>query len=143
MEKVVGIDVPLLGILNGRDCIYIDNVIQDNYDNLEFKGEINGYLADKIKEKKWIPYSLVFHKVIAYFSCELDTYENIDAYGYLDYTDFNVVENSQWLTNFPIRKDFDKSLYKHYQLFTYNIVYNIIAVSFDFDIDVNFHGKKF
>ena len=141
MEKVVGVEIPALGVLNGRDCIYIDNVTQDNYDNLEFKGEINGYLADKIKDEKWIPYTLIFHRVIAYFSCELDTYENIDAYGHLDYTDFNIVENSQWLANLPIRKDFDKSLYKHYQLFTYDIVYNIIAVSFD--ISANLPGTKF
>ena len=34
MEKVVGVEVENLGILNGRDCIYIDTVKQDNYDNL-------------------------------------------------------------------------------------------------------------
>lgn len=140
MEKVVGVEVPAFGILNGRDCIYIDTVTQDDYDNLIFKGEINGYLADKIKDEKWIPYTLIFHRVIAYFSCELDTYENIDSYGHLDYTDFNIVENSQWLANFPIREDFDKSIYKHYQLFTYDYVYNIIAVSFDINSQLCKHN---
>ena len=141
MEKVVGVEDPVLGILNGRDCIYIDTVVQDNYDNLEFKGEINGYLASKIKERKWIPYTLTFHRVIACFSCELDSYENMDTYGHLDYTDFNIVENSQWLEKFPLRSDFYKSDYKHYQLFTYDIVYNIIAVSFDLSCDI--HGRKY
>lgn len=141
MEKVVGVEVENLGILNGRDCIYIDTVKQDNYDNLVFEGEINGNLASKIRDSKWIPYTLSFHRVIAYFSCELDSYENMDPYGHLDYTDFNVVENSKWLADFPMREDFEKSDYKHYQLFTYDFVYNIIAVSFDIKFDLL--GRKF
>lgn len=135
MEKVVEIETPIFGMLNGRDCIYINSVTQDNYGNLIFKGEINGNLADKIKNDKWFTYTLTFHRVITYFCCELDTYENIDNYGYLDYSDFNVIENSKWLANFPIREDFDKSIYNHYQLFTYDYVYNIIAVSFDISSD--------
>lgn len=141
MEKVVGVEVEALGILNGRDCVYIDTVKQDNYDNLVFEGKINGNLASNIKDSKWIPYTLSFHRVIAYFACELDSYENMDSYGHLDYTDFNIIENSQWLADFPLREDFDKSEYKHYQLFTYDFVYNIIAVSFDIKYDLP--GRKF
>lgn len=136
MEKVVGIALPELGILDGRDCIYIDTVTQDDLDNLAFKGSINGLLAEKIRDERWIPYTLTFHRVIACFFSELDTYENMDTYGHLDFTDFNIVENSQWLANLPIREDFDKSLFKHYQLFTYDMVYNIIAVSFDLHADL-------
>ena len=134
MEKVVGIKLPELGTLNGRDCIYLDTVTQDNCGDLILKGEINGILADKIKEEKWIPYTLAFHDVIAFFSCESDTYENMDRYGHFDRTDFNVVENSKWLAEIPIREDYERSAYKHYQLFTYDVVYNIIAVSFDIEI---------
>lgn len=85
---------------------------------------------------KWIPYNLIFHRVIAYFSCELDTYENIDIYDHLDYSDFNWVKNSQWLAKFSIRKDLDKSIYKHYQVFTYDYVFNIIAVSYELISDL-------
>ena len=134
-EKIVPIEHEKLGKLNGRDCIYIDRVSQDDMDNLIFKGEISGHLAEKIKADRFIPYKLTFHRVISYFVCELDTYENIDNSAHLDYSCFNIVENSRWLDGLPVRKDFDKSIYKHYQVFTYDFVYNIVAV--DFDIAVN------
>ncbi len=131
-EKIVSLKHQQTGELNGRDCIYIDRVTQDDMDNLTFKGEINCWLAEKIKTEKFIPYKLTFHRVVTYFVCELDTYENIDHSAHLDYSCFNFVENSKWLENFPVREDFDKSIYKHYQVFTYDFVYNIIAVDFDF-----------
>ncbi|MDE5583258.1 MAG: hypothetical protein K2J08_06115 [Ruminococcus sp.] len=133
-EKIVSVKTAKLGGLNGRDCIYIDTVTQDDMDNLVFQGEINGFLAEKIKTDRFIPYKLTFKRVIAYFSCELDTYENIDNSAHLDYSCFNIVKNSKWLESLPVRKDFDKSIYKHYQVFTYDFVYNIIAVDFDFKI---------
>lgn len=136
MEEVINIEDQTLGMLWGRDCIYIDTVTQDDMDNLIIKGDINGFLARKINDDIWIPYNLIFHRVIAYFSCEIDTYENIDTYDHLDYSDFNWVKNSQWLAGFPIRKDFDKSIYKHYQVFTYDFVFNIIAVSYELNYDL-------
>jgi len=129
-ERIVSVKHEQLGELNGRDCIYIDTVVQDDMDNLIFKGEINGFLAEKIRDRRFIPYKLTFKRVIAYFVSELDTYENIDHSAHLDYSCFNIVENSKWLESLPIRSDFDKSIYKHYQVFTYDFVYNIIAVDF-------------
>lgn len=131
-EKIISVKTEKFGVLNGRDCIYIDTVTQDDMDNLIFRGDISGRLAEKIKADGFIPYQLAFHRVIAYFVCELDTYENIDNSAHLDYSSFNIVEGSKWLESLPIRQDFDKSIYKHYQVFTYDFVYNIIAVDFDF-----------
>ncbi len=128
------IELERTGRLNGRDCIYIETVTQDDMDNLIFKGEINGFLAEKIKTDRFLPYQLTFHRVVTCFVCELDTYENIDSLSHLDYSCFNIVENSQWLESLPIRRDFEKSLYSHYQVFTYDFVYNIIAVDFDFSV---------
>ena len=133
-ENIVSVKTAKLGRLNGRDCIYIDMVTQDDMDNLIFKGEINGWLAEKIRKDIFIPYTLTFKRIIAYFSCKLDTYENIDNSAHLDYSCFNIVNGSKWLESLPVRSDFDKSIYKHYQVFTYDFVYNIIAVDFDFKI---------
>lgn len=137
MEKVINIEDETLGILDGRDCIYIDMVTQNDMDDLIIKGEINGHLASKIRNDKWIPFTFTFHRVIAYFSCEIDTYENIDTYNYLNHSDFILVNNSQWLAAFPIRKDFNKSIFKHYQVFTYDYVFNIIAVSYELNCDLD------
>lgn len=131
MEKAIPIETDHLGILNGRDCIYLDTVQQNDIDDLTFEGDINGSLVSKRKdEKEWFSYKLTFKRVIAYFACELDTYENLAGAGHLETSCFDLIEESTWLHSLPIRKDFDKAIYKHYRLFTYDMVYNIIAVSY-------------
>ncbi len=142
MERFVDIEDGVLGKLNGRDCIYIDTVTLDGYDSLIFSGEINGDLASKIRDEKWVPYTLKFRRVLAYFACELDTYENLCGTDYLDHSDFTVIENSERLAEFPIRKDFDRSLYKHFRVFTYDVVFDIFAVDFDLKADME-RAKNF
>lgn len=97
-----------------------------------FTGEINGNLISKRRvEEEWVPYKLKFKRVLAYFSCKMDTYELLAGTDHLDSSDFDVIEESSWLKSLPVRSDFDKNIYKHYHLFTYDVVYNIIAVSYD------------
>lgn len=136
MDDIFDIETEALGVLYGRDCIYIDTVTLDNMDSLTFSGEINGYLASKIQKEEWIPYRLEFKRVLAHFSCELDTYENIEGTRYLDYSDFTVIKNSTKLLKLPIRGDFDRSEYKHFRVFTYDVVFDIFAVSYDFFADL-------
>ena len=133
MEKFIDIEDAKLGILNGRDCIYINKVTFGRYDSLMFTGEINGRLASKIRDEKWVPYRLVFKRVISYSACELDTFLNREYGGYMtfDYSDFTVVENSKRLEELPIREDFDRSIYKHFRVITYDFVFDIFAVSFE------------
>ena len=125
MEKLINISDDVLGVLKGRDCIFLDTVMQDGKGDLVFKGEINGSLASKINKDVWIPYTLTFHQVIAYSSCELDVYTDMAD------SDLDIVENSKRLAELPAGNDMDKSKYKHYRLFTYDYVYDILAVSFD------------
>lgn len=136
MEKIVDIEDNVLGKLDGRDCLYIDTVTLDSDDLLTFSGEINGCLASKIRAEKWIPYTLKFSRVLAYFACELDTYENLCGTDYLDHGDFTVIENSERLAKLPIRKDFDRSLYKHYRVFTYDVVFDIFAAEHELKADM-------
>lgn len=136
MEKAIAINT-CLGVLNGRDCIYLDLMKQDDLDNLTFTGEINGHLVSMHKsEKRWLPYTLTFQRVLAYFACELDTYENLAGMGHPDGSSFDLIEDSTWLKFLPLREDFDKDLYQHYRLFTYDVVYNIIAVSYSLEAEL-------
>ena len=137
MEKIADINDAKLGMLNGRDCIYIDTVTLDGYDSLTFSGEINGRLASKLRADKWIPYTLVFKRVISYFACELDTYENLCGMGYPDHSDFTVIENSERLAKLPIRGDFDRSIYKHFRVFTYDVVFDVFAVDYELNADLD------
>lgn len=134
MEKVTAIHTEL-GILRGRDCIYLDVVRQeDNSGDLIFTGEINGALVSApLKEQEWFPYTLIFEKVLACFFCELDTYEAMAEGQTYDGGSFAEVQDSQWLKKLPIRGNW-KDSYKHYRLFTYDVVYDILAPDYQLTI---------
>ncbi|MCM1120015.1 MAG: hypothetical protein NC543_11745 [bacterium] len=138
MEKLIAIDT-CLGVLRGRDCIFLDRVEQNDRGNLTFSGEINSVLTSKSKRnsqgEKWVPFTLAFHNVIACFSCELETYGNIMEASDLLGSDFDIIENSKWLESLPVRKDYHKDMYKHFRIYTYDIVYNIVADSYILEID--------
>ena len=130
MEQAVPIETRV-GILSGRDCIHLDTVIQDaNKNVIVFAGDISGTLVSKAVD--WMPYKLTFIQVLAYFCCELDTYENLVKTT--SCSSFVLMENSAWLESLPIRYDYDKNAYKHYRLFTYDDVYDIIATKYEFEI---------
>ena len=130
MDKIIPIET-VVGFLTGRDCVYLDKVTQDvNSGVLVFEGDINGNLV--VCEKEWLPYKLKFTQVLMYFCCELDTYGNLTEIEYS--SSFDLVENSTWLEALPIRKDYDKKEYKHYRLFTYDDVFDVIATGYEFEL---------
>lgn len=113
MEKATAVNT-CLGVLKGRDCIYLDQVKQDGLNNLTFTGDINGHLVSQHRdEKDWFPYTLTFRRVLAYFSCELDTYKNMAGTEYIAGSSFDLIEDSTWLKSLPVREDFDKGIYDH------------------------------
>lgn len=119
-----------LGYLEGRDCIYLDKIIGNSYD-VKFIGEIF-----ERNSKVFIPYELTFDSVISLFSCELDTYYNLEYKRLLDkkesnISSFMVIENSEYLNKLPLREDYDKKEYIHYRLKTYDVVFDIIARSYE------------
>ena len=136
--KYIDINDNDLGVLSGRDCVYIDTVTLDHMDSLTFKGEINGLLASKIRDYKWIPYKLTFKRVISYSSCELDTFLNREYRGYMPFGHgcFTEVQNSRLLAKLPIRYDFDRSIYKHFRVFTYDVVFDIFAAGYELTADL-------
>lgn len=100
MEHNHLIELEELGVLYGRDCIFVDNVVQTG-STLKFKGKINGRLASKIHDNIWIPYELTFKQVIKYSSCELDTFEasRNEAYATCK-ASFFIIQNSECLKKF-------------------------------------------
>ena len=132
MEKAIAVKT-CLGVLKGRDCIYLDQVKRDDLNNLIITGDINGHLISQHRdEKDWFPYTLTFRRVLTHFACELDTYENLAETRHLNHSSFDLIEDSTWLKSLLVREDFNKDIYQHYRLFTYDVVYNIIAVSYEF-----------
>ena len=129
MQKFIPIETPL-GILQGRDCIYLDDLNQNQYNYLTFKGEFSTY---SIEEPHFLPYTLTFHSCISYFACELDTYINLSKDPVK--ASFVLIENSKWLKKLPIREDYPKSHYKHYRIYTYDVVYDIIATGYELKLE--------
>lgn len=62
METLTAIQTEL-GILQGRDCVYLNTLIQDDFGHLTLSGDINGHLIyNNTNKKDWISYQLVFNK---------------------------------------------------------------------------------
>lgn len=121
-----------LGILKGRDCIYLDKVYK-NARSYIFEGEINGRLLNNGKEG-FIKYKLEFKNVVSIFTCELNTYDAINAnsvYG------FEIVEDSKYLKIIAANDELDIKSLKHYRLKTYDDVFDIIAEEYVLEIGDN------
>lgn len=136
MENILTIEDEKLGILHGRDCIFVDSVIQTD-STLKFKGEINGNLASKIKNAIWIPYELIFKNVIKYVSYELDTYEaDENEIQAMNKGSLVIIQDSHYLKNISVRDDYNKNDYKHFIVYTYDFVYNVFAVDYELKSDL-------
>ena len=114
------------GYLENRS-IYYDK-LEDDLRSTNFTGEI-------FLNIEFIPYVLVFHHVLSMFSCELDTYFNLNPYH--GASSFMIIKNSTWLKKLPVREDFNKNDYTHYRLYTYDDVFDIIAASFELSFEIN------
>ncbi|MBQ8752307.1 MAG: hypothetical protein IJZ13_04300 [Clostridia bacterium] len=117
-----------VGFLQGRDCIFLDTVMQKGCE-LTLSGELSGALVNK--ERDWIPYTFIFYGVIAYRSCELDAY----LYSYEDEPtpySFVQVKESRWIAG--VSPQVDKNTLCHYRVYTYDYVYDIMATGYEMDI---------
>lgn len=121
-----------LGILKGRDCIYLDKVYKKDRSYL-FEGEINDRLLNNGKDG-FIKYKLEFKNVISMFTCELDSYDAINTNGVYS---FEIIENSKYLKTIAVNDELDIKSLKHYRLKTYNDVFDIIAEDYVFEIGDN------
>ena len=134
MENIIDIKDKTLGVLSGRDCIYLDTLTQDEFGNLTFKGEINGTLAEKMPGLAWIPYTLKFRGVAAYHVYGLDAYFGIASSACE--SSFCMVENSEWLSSLIIKTGENEAEYRHYRLYTYDFAYNIIAKDHEMELNI-------
>ena len=80
-----------------------------------------------------------FHQEMHYLNRDIaektarECYPEIRDFTYdIAGSSFDLIEDSTWLKSLPVREDFDKGIYQHYRLFTYDDVYDIIAVSYEF-----------
>jgi hypothetical protein len=116
-----------VGVLNGRDVIFLDSV-EYNLSTLRFEGEFTASLASAYQGKEEdISYILVFTGVMYYAAWELDLYPNDRDIE----SSFDKVENSpllKTLKNSGSEKMTDQ--HQHFVLSTYDDVYEIVALDY-------------
>jgi hypothetical protein len=118
-----------LGIINGRDAIYLDLVEHKN-NVLTFSGEINSELIGKniTGSNDFIKYTLSFFETIFYKCWELDYYDNekLLASSFDVVNDSKLIEEINLLENIRKNKKITEN-HKHYILATYDYIYEIVS----------------
>lgn len=130
-EKIIPIETEY-GILSGRDTIHLDLIESSGY-KYTFTGQV------KVNDEFKI-YNLEFNNVISLFTSELDIYEEkyYEMYKTIPPYSFMEIESSssKFLKDFnkQIINRFDKNDYKHYRLYTYDYVYDLLAKDYELNI---------
>jgi hypothetical protein len=116
-----------VGVLNGRDAIFLDSV-EYKFGTLRLEGHFNANLASAYQGREEdIPYILVFTGVMYYAAWELDLYPNDRDIE----SSFDKVENSPLLKT--LKNDGSEKMtdqHQHFVLSTYDDVYEIVALDY-------------
>lgn len=116
-----------LGILKGRDCIYLDKVsFQNGLNTLVLKGEINGNLCSLPRKGEFISYSAIFRGVIALKMIELDSWD------FKSQSSFDLIKNSSWIRELGGKVNTE---HRHYLIQTYDEVFEIVCSEVEFQIN--------
>ncbi|HEX9059665.1 MAG TPA: hypothetical protein VF941_05770 [Clostridia bacterium] len=115
-----------LGMLEGRDGFYLDDVIQSFSPNkLTFIGEINGKLCtNNPTGHKWFTYELSFNLIQA-FDCR-----ELEICKWKVESSFDEIQDSELITELGLCG----KGYQHYTLSTYDYMYSIIAKGYELKI---------
>ena len=120
----------VLGIIKGRDAIFLDDALYDGY-RIELRGEFSSNLCSKSNEPdSYIGYSLTFVGVMGITVIELDLNNDFGV------SSFDRVINSAWISEMRSR-DLTakvKPNLEHYFVATYDDVFNIACESFEVKI---------
>ena len=115
-EKRLSIETSL-GILYGRDAIYLDLLLQE-FSKIEFEGNFTTALCSKYNgSNNRIKYNIKFYGVIFFSGCELDNYQD----------ELKMVSSFDIILNSKIIEKFNSKNKKHFIFATYDYVYEIIA----------------
>jgi len=113
-----------LGILKGRDCIFLDEVkLEIGQNNLILLGEINGDLCSREQSGLYIPYEISFNGVLALKMIELDSWD------YNSKSSFDEIMESNWIKELGGKV---KSKHRHFFFQTYDEVFEIVCSDYVF-----------
>ncbi len=122
-----------IGVLWGRDCVYLDHTSKPNAGTLLLRGTINSRIVRNYlpppgwEQAKHLPYELLFHNVLGFQMLELDAWgtQNEDLSA-LSESCFEEVENSMWLRRLNDKRE----RLRHLRLATYDDVFDVLCETY-------------
>lgn len=122
-----------IGVLWGRDCVYLDHTSKTDAGTLLLRGTINcGIVRNYLPPHGWeqaedLPYELLFHKVLGFQMLELDAWGNQNEdLSALSESCFEEVENSMWLKRLHDKLE----RLRHLRLATYDDVFDVLCETY-------------
>lgn len=123
MEQLKGLNTEL-GIIKGRDSIYLDKITFIKEDELTLSGEFNSDKGDR-------KFEMNFKGVVFLLTVELD----FDKRGQME--SLATVENSERIKEFK-RLDHSSKIndrHRHYYVRTYDTVFEIVSSGFELVVE--------
>lgn len=124
-NKYVAINTEL-GLLKGRNCIYLDEVsIEDGTNTLVLNGDVDGNLCSKGRVGEDMQFTLTFTGVLALKMIELD------SWGWEGESCFDEVLDSEWIRQLGGKVT---PAHRHFQIQTYDDVFDVVCSAYEFRI---------
>ena len=123
-----------IGILWGRDCVYLNHTSKPEARTLLLCGQINCRNVRKLtpplgwENVQVIPYKLLFHNVLGFQMLELETWDsqNDDTSALME-SCFEEVHNSSWLKRLEGKRT---DSHRHLRLATYDDVFDVLCETY-------------
>lgn len=122
-----------LGVLKGRDCIYLDKLNLSNKSSLVIEGQINRSLLESpaVTSLKFLPYRLEFIGVLAFKVIDLETWSHQFSEEIEVNASFVEVLNSKWIESLCNNR---VNSNRHYLVQTHDNVIEVICRQFKLTI---------
>ena len=131
-----------IGILDGRDAIFLDRVHYDIYPlKLTLIGSLNGTLSSAGQSGIFYDYCLTFFDIQALQTVELDL-----ALPPEGHSSFDQVLNSRWLSRLQLADERNVvpqtivARCNHYRLWTYDYVFDVICSRYELTVQADHPG---
>ena len=133
MKEIIKPIITEVGLIYGRDAIFLDKINIINEKTFELLGEFSGSLCENLKDDIDVKYKIIFKNVHLFKMTEID-FNEIEYNSSFD----EIVNSKQLIKMNEIDKDnsvkkIDRT-YKHYVFSTYDTIFEIIGKEFILEI---------
>ncbi len=132
------IEIENIGIVQGRDAIYIDGYHFSGRNDFFIEGAFNSQLCSVKQDIDFVPFKISFRGIIHLKFYELDLYYPKNMWERK--ASFEMIQDSDLIKEFMILNDSQGKInenHKHYILWTYDDVFEVVADGYDITIHMD------